>query len=587
MNKTPSAIQLTDFWSSAFEGIILTDETGRILSLNRIARGFFAETATDDLIGSSVTDFIFSSDLEKCFINKQNMRNVSLSIGTNQLLANVRFMDDDSTLLVMKNVTQLHQLTFQLNQLKKQFRLFDTILDHIDEGICVIDNEKKVVFYNRKLGELETLEPNSVRGQYYLDVFKEADEHSDPLLNSLLTERMLTNRETFFSNQGKEYSVVIKSKPIHLGKEKIGALAIVRDLSEIKKLTSTIQNLQVTEKKPSVPQKKKQNNTRFTFKDIIFGSSHMRQTINKAIRASRSSSNILVYGETGTGKELIVQSIHNESPRKNAPFFAHNCAAIPENLLESILFGTVSGTFTGAVDRPGLFEQANGGTILLDEINSMGISLQAKLLRAIQEKKIMRLGSTKEKSVDVRVIATMNETPEEAIKNKHLREDLFYRLGVVTIHVPPLRKRKEDISLLTEYFIRKHARLLDIEVEGLTEEAKDVLLGFHYPGNVRQLEHIIEGALNLMIDESIVTTEYLPAAIKFDTPEETPFSAAEEMEPTFSDTLPAQVEKLERKLIIKALQETDYHITNAAEKLGISRQNLNYKIKKLSIPIHK
>ncbi|HEY9576228.1 MAG TPA: sigma 54-interacting transcriptional regulator, partial [Pseudobacillus sp.] len=529
----------------------------------------------------------FSSDLEKCFANKQNMRNISLSIGTNQLLANVRFMDHGSALLVMKNVTQLHQLTFQLNQMKKQFRLFDTILDHIDEGICVIDNEKKVVFYNRKLGELETLEPEAVRGQYYLDVFKEAGEHSDPLLNSLLTERMLTNRETFFSNQGKEYSVVIKSKPMHLGKEKIGALAIVRDLSEIKKLTSTIQNLQLAEKKPAIPQKKKQNNTRFTFNDIIFASSLMRQTINKAIRASRSSSNILVYGETGTGKELIVQSIHNESPRKNAPFFAQNCAAIPENLLESMLFGTVSGTFTGAVDRPGLFEQANGGTILLDEINSMGLSLQAKLLRAIQEKKIMRLGSTKEKSVDVRVIATMNETPEEAIRNKHLREDLFYRLGVVTIHVPPLRERREDISLLIEHFIRKHAQLLDIEVEGITEEAKETLLGFHYPGNVRQLEHIIEGALNLMVDENVITTEFLPLALKLDGLEETSFSAAEEMRPTFSDTLPAQVERLERKLIIKALEETGYHITNAAEKLGISRQNLNYKIKKLTIPIHK
>lgn len=587
MNKTPSTIQLTDFWSNAFEGIIETDREGRILSLNRIARGFFAETASDDLIGSFVTDFIFSSDLEKCFTNEQNMRNIPLSIGTNQLLANVRFMEQESVLLVMKNVTQLHQLTFQLNQLKKQFRLFDTILDHIEEGICVIDNDKKVVFYNRKLGELETLEPHTVRGRYYLDVFKETDEHSDPLLNSLLTERMLTNRETFFSNQGKEYSVVIKSKPIHLGKEKIGALAIVRDLSEIKKLTSTIQQLQISEKKPTLPQKKKQNNTRFTFKDIIFGSSLMRQTINKAMRASRSSSNILVYGETGTGKELIVQSIHNESPRKNAPFFAQNCAAIPENLLESMLFGTVSGTFTGAVDRPGLFEQANGGTILLDEINSMGISLQAKLLRAIQEKKIMRLGSTKEKSVDVRVIATMNETPEAAIKNQHLREDLFYRLGVVTIHVPPLRKRKEDISLLTEHFICKHARLLDIEVEGLTREAQEALLGFHYPGNVRQLEHIIEGALNLMVNENVITTEYLPAAIKFGSSGEIGFSAAEELEPAFLDTLPVQVERLERKLITKALEETNYHITNAAEKLGISRQNLNYKIKKLTISIHK
>ncbi|HEY9577488.1 MAG TPA: helix-turn-helix domain-containing protein, partial [Pseudobacillus sp.] len=164
---------------------------------------------------------------------------------------------------------------------------------------------------------------------------------------------------------------------------------------------------------------------------------------------------------------------------------------------------------------------------------------------------------------------------------------LFYRLGVVTIHVPPLRERREDISLLIEHFIRKHAQLLDIEIEGITEEAKETLLSFHYPGNVRQLEHIIEGALNLMVDENIITTEFLPLAIKLDDLEETSFSVAEEMRSTFSDTLPAQVERLERKLIMKALEETGYHITKAAEKLGISRQNLNYKIKKLTIPIHK
>lgn len=197
----------------------------------------------------------------------------------------------------------------------------------------------------------------------------------------------------------------------------------------------------------------RKQNTKFTFDHIIGDSRAIQSVIAEAKRVIRTSSSILIIGETGTGKELFAQSIHNESQRSTKPFISQNCAAIPETLMESLLFGTNRGAFTGAIDKPGLFEEANGGTLLLDEINSLSPALQAKLLRAIQEKTIRRIGGTQEKEIDVRIIATINEDPLEAIAHNRLRQDLYYRLSVVTLCLPPLRERKEDIAYLVQHFI--------------------------------------------------------------------------------------------------------------------------------------
>ncbi|MFZ7942613.1 sigma-54 interaction domain-containing protein [Neobacillus sp. 19] len=363
-------------------------------------------------------------------------------------------------------------------------------------------------------------------------------------------------------------------------------MEISKDISEQKQLTNTIMQLQKQSKggatiPPSSLQTQK-NNTRFQFENIVFSSREMALTVEQARRSARSRSNILIVGETGTGKELFAQSIHNESPRKNGTFIAQNCAALPESLLESLLFGTTVGSFTGAVDRPGLFEQANGGTLLLDEINSMGTSLQAKLLRVIQERKVQRLGSSKLIQIDVRVMATMNEEPLEAVANGRLREDLYYRLGVVNLVIPPLRNRKEDIRILTDYFIRKHAKLLDVNVEGLEPEIFQLFMDYHWPGNVRQLEHVIEGCLNLVYDERTIGYELLPPVLKMKLQhQERPLSPESSF--PYIGTLPEQMEKLERIMIEQALKQSDGNITKAGEQLGISRQNLNYKLKKYMI----
>ena len=293
---------------------------------------------------------------------------------------------------------------------------------------------------------------------------------------------------------------------------------------------------------------------------------------------------MVIFGETGTGKELFAQSIHNLSPRKHHPFIAINCAALPEQLLEGLLFGTAKGGFTGAVDRAGLFEQASGGTLLLDELNSMNLELQAKLLRVLQENIIRRVGAVNEVPVNVRVIATMNMEPAAAIEQKRLREDLYYRLGVVTIRLPPLRERKNDIAIYTAAFIKKYNTVLNLNVKGISSEVEDIFRQYNWPGNVRELQHVIEGAMNLVTVENYIGTAHLPML----------FCANAAVTPEWPragnlDTVPLlgglinQTESMEIKIIAAALAATGGNITRAAERLGLTRQALPYKIKKYKL----
>jgi len=293
-------------------------------------------------------------------------------------------------------------------------------------------------------------------------------------------------------------------------------------------------------------------------------------------------------GETGTGKELFAQSIHNKSQRAGKPFISQNCAAIPETLMESLLFGTNKGAFTGAIDKPGLFEEAHGGTLLLDEINSLSPALQAKLLRAIQDKTIRRIGGSQEKEVDVRIIATINEDPIEAITHNRLRKDLYYRLSVVTLFLPPLRQRKEDILPLLHSFIEKYNMQFGLRVQGVDDSVINFFYKHDWPGNIRELEHIIEGAMNLIEDEDVITTSHIPARFYELTKNESPIQPplarweTDKLDHT-SKTLKNTIKEMEREYIIQILKEHNGNISQAAKYLGLSRQNLQYRLKKYGL----
>jgi arginine utilization regulatory protein len=325
--------------------------------------------------------------------------------------------------------------------------------------------------------------------------------------------------------------------------------------------------------------------------------------------AAATPSPVMLYGETGTGKELFAQAIHNHSGCKSSRYTAVNCAAIPENLLEGLLFGTTSGAFTGARNKHGLFERSNGGTIFLDELNSMAVGLQAKILRVIQERKVRRLGSLNENEIDVKIVSSVNQPPHMAIADNTLRPDLFYRLGVVFIPIPPLRERKEDIILLARHFLAKHSRAMGRQVTDISSDVRALFNDYDWPGNVRELEHVIEGAINMVVSSQTIERRHLQSHLTawqrlrgHSGIEEKPVSVmpskysgpfdrrANALTPAGVGPTVRQLETgkgllaskadHEKAVLADALATHAGNVTRAAKSIGISRQLFTYKMRK-------
>lgn len=317
--------------------------------------------------------------------------------------------------------------------------------------------------------------------------------------------------------------------------------------------------------------------------EIVSASPEMDKVKKLILKVAKSNSTVLIRGESGTGKELIARSIHQNSPRASEVFQAVNCAAINENLLESELFGHEKGSFTGAhADKKGLFEVADGGTLFLDEIGELDISLQAKILRALQEKSIRRVGGTKEIQTDVRVVAATNRDLLKMSEEGRFREDLYYRLNVLSIEIPALRDRESDISMLIDFFIKKHTRDTKRDIK-LTSEAKKLLHDYSFPGNVRQLESAIERAI-LLCEDDTITADDLPPEMLHDNRPAASTSAAGGGDTQFK--LPADginFEDVERSLIMQAMERTDNNITKSAKLLGLTFRTLQYRLEKFGI----
>ena len=322
--------------------------------------------------------------------------------------------------------------------------------------------------------------------------------------------------------------------------------------------------------------------TKFSFDNIIGQSPKMLAIYELMEKVAPTKTNILITGESGTGKELVAKAIHFNSPRREKVFVTLNCGAIPENLLESELFGHMKGAFTGAMyNKRGLFEVADGGSIFLDEIGELPLSMQVKLLRILQDKEFTRVGGTEPIKVDVRIISASNKDLEEAVREKKFREDLYYRLNVIQIKLPLLRERKEDIALLTENFIKKYAQELDKDIREISPDAMKVLVHYDYPGNVRELQNIIERAIALETSNTL-TAENLESYMDEQ-------RGVKSMDDSLFD-IPAEgidlekvVEDLERNLLIKALQRAKGVKKKAAELLNINFRSIRYRLEKYGI----
>lgn len=462
--------------------------------------------------------------------------------------------------------------------------LMQNILHHADIGIHVIDNNRKTVIYNDVMAKLEGLEKEQVLGRDILDIFPSLNEETSTLIKVLHSGApILNSTQTYLNYKGQRITTINSTIPLYNDdNEIIGALEISNNITQIKNLSDQLIELQSELKsKKSLSKNPKDKIRKYNFQDIIGVSEAILKAKKIAKKASNSNSSVLIYGDTGTGKELFAQSIHYGGIRANKPFIAQNCAAIPEALLEGILFGTEKGGFTGAIEREGIFEQANGGTLMLDEINSMSLPLQAKLLRVLQEGYIRRVGGTKDIAVDVRIIATTNEPPFESLKKGTLRKDLFYRLNVIFIHIPSLTERKEDIPILVDHFISKYNRILGKKVEAISNDVLNQFMAYTWPGNVRELANVIEGAMNIVDEgESILTKNdfissmHIIKSMSYRNPFE--FESR-------NRSLPVILEEIERDLVLSALENNNYNITKAAQELGIKRQTLQHKMKKFGI----
>lgn len=452
----------------------------------------------------------------------------------------------------------------------KIIEIISGILESIDEGIHAVDKNGVTVYYNPKAASLDGLESVDVLGKDVLELFPSLDRTSSTLLKVLKSQKPIYNQQQTYTNyKGKTVITVNTTLPIFRHNVFIGAVEISKDVTQVKQLSDKIHQLQLSLYQRDMPNKDSSKSL-YQFGDIIGNSKELLLLIKKAELVAKKSSTIMVVGETGVGKELIVQAIHSSSPRQNQPFIAQNCAALPESLLEGILFGTVKGSFTGAENKAGLFELASGGTLFLDEINTMPLSLQAKILRAIEEKRVRRIGDTKERIVDARIIAALNIDPEAALERQQLREDLYYRLNVVTLKIPPLRERKEDIPYLIEVFTEKNNRTFNSNIIGISPDALKTFISHNWPGNIRELKNYIEQIFNFK-EKGIITMADLPPILRERT-------CKKEIK-----GLRQSLYQYERDIVLAAYLENQGNITRAAERLKIPRQTLQYKLKQFEI----
>lgn len=456
---------------------------------------------------------------------------------------------------------------------------FFSVLNRLDDGVIITDINGTILFYNTAQSKIDGLAPQEAMGRKVTEIY-ELNNRTSTIMQVIYKHIPIKNQAFFYRTcSGKVANTITSSYPLFDNHIINGVICFVKDYELLKKSSP-----------PALECRSDLGNgTQYTFEDLIGSGPVFLRVKDTAQKAAASSSPIMIQGETGTGKELFAQSIHNHSPRRQKKYVGVNCGAIPHDLLEGMLFGTSRGAFTGALDKPGLFETAHEGTLFLDEVLAMPVALQAKLLRALQEKKVRRVGSVMETPVDVKIISSVSQDPRVAIKEKLLRTDLFYRLGVVMVKLPPLRERLDSMEALVRHFIQKLNNRLGTYVTQTSPQVNELFMAYQWPGNIRELEHLIEGAMNMAGQEKILGIEHFtPGLDSLEKLELNPriFQAQslQTPEPSARQTQPKSLAMIqadqEKKAVDMAMSASQGNVSQAAQALGISRQLLHYKIKK-------
>lgn len=450
----------------------------------------------------------------------------------------------------------------------KSIKFFD-VLDHIEEAIIVIDTKGRIFYLNSRYSEILNIPQRKIIGKYIQDIEKDTE-----LVKVLQSQKPFTKKKTYIKTLKKYVSIRL----FPLFNEGIfeGAYSIFKDITEITELNNEVKRISDVAKGFSNQIKEQQE---LKHPDIIGDSPEFTNLLYKARAAAKTDAVILIQGENGSGKEVLTNYIYKNSLRYNKPFITVNCAAIPENLIESELFGYEEGTFTGAIKggKLGKFQLAEGGTIFLDEIGDTPLSMQAKLLRVLQEGEIEKIGSSKNISINVRVIAATNQNLEELIEKKLFRRDLYYRLKVITLTIPPLRERKYDIILLANFFLEKFNEKYNKELT-FSPEVYSLFYNYNWPGNIRELKNAVEYAV-ILCNTSIIQLKDISI-----TPLESNnnSSYSESVIPEYS-SLKEAVLQYEYKIFSDALKKCNGNRTKAMDLLKVSRRTFYRKLKELGL----
>ncbi len=563
--------RLRAVYQAMHNGLVSVNEAGLITMLNPAAEALLG-VREEEVLDKPVEQVLPGLNLVDVIALGRVEVGKKYEIGGRALLVNCTpVLDGGRTagaMAIFQDLTELEQVAAELESVRTLQRTLQTVLDIAYDGIVVVNRDGYITFINQSLADFFGLDPQAAVGRHVTQVLENSRLH--------IVARTGVPETGQLQQVGGSYYVVSRLPIVENGRV-AGAVGkmMFRNLEEIRELARRMDTLE-NQLSYYRQELQKAGNNYYTFDSIITVSPAMVQLKREALQAARGTSTVLIKGESGTGKELFAQAIHMASPRREGPFVKVNCAAVPEHLLESEFFGYEPGAFTGAKKggKPGRFELAHGGTIFLDEIGDMSPGLQAKLLRVLQDREFDRIGGTRPVRVDVRVIAATNRDLEEMVRQGKFREDLFYRLNVIALTIPPLRQRPEDILPLVHCFLRKYNTIFGTGVTDIDREALGVMQAYHWPGNVRELENVVERAVNFATGGTIRVKD-LPAYLRR--------GPARQESSAGDGKYRERLSNAEREIILSALKASGGNKTRAARMLGISRSRLYEKLKKLGL----
>jgi PAS domain S-box-containing protein len=553
--------------NAIYNVVIAVDYSGKIIVYNHGCERLFKVPA-EKAMGRFVSEVVPMTGLLKVLKTGNSHIGRKFVQGNSLYIVNRTPILHDNKVVgavgVAQDITELQQIANELNSVNEMKSTLETIIDTGHDGYLVVNKEGYVITLNKAYAELIDINPEDAIGRHIKEVIPETELH-------LVSQTGKTQIGEVLRVKGRE--AVVMRYPINKDGRIIGAVSKVmfRDVNQFITSAKTVYSSQRRIK----GEPEQWASARYTVDNLI-GKSHPMLRLKETVRrVALGPSTVLIRGESGTGKELLAHSLHVGSNRCLGPFVKVNCAAVPENLLESELFGYVEGAFTGAKKggQIGKFEQANGGTIFLDEIGDMPLLMQAKLLRVLQEKEIERLGDNRARHVEVRVVAATNRPLEQMIADNTFREDLYYRLNVVTLQIPSLRERIDDLKDLVEYFLAKYNHTFSLNITGLSADALELFENYNWPGNVRELENVVERAFNL-VDGHIIDVMHLPPYLQ---------KFGKSKRHSINKSLPSLLEQVEKEAIADALSVTNGNKMQAAKILGISRAWLYKKIAQYGI----